>query len=279
MPETVHAADRKILFTDVDDTLVTTDKKLTDRNMKAIDSFLDAGNIFAVSTGRALSAAKNLLKDLGYEGRQGVYICAFNGGQIFDVFSDKTLFRSALTQDQVDMVNQCAREYGIHLQAYSDTEVLSETDNENLRKYCRIQKLPSRIVPDLARAAGSSSCKRLVIDYEDPARVSSFREYLSRKLGQDDSVSFFYSNQYLLEVVPKGISKGYALRFLAEYLNIPVRNTISAGDAENDIPMIEAAGVGCAMANGTPAIRKAADYVTECDNNHDGIAEILRKFG
>ena len=279
MPDTENRTGRKILFTDVDETLVTSDKKLTDGNRRAIDSFLDAGNIFAISTGRALSGAGNLARDLGYYGRKNVYICAFNGGQIFDTYSEKTLFRRALTQDQVHTINLSAKKYGIHLQAYSDTEVLTETENDSLRRYCAIQNLPFRIVPDLAEAAGSSSCKLLAIDFSDSSRVSGFRDYLEGVPGGADGISFFYSNEWMLEFVPAGISKGYALRFLADYLGVKIENTISAGDAENDIPMIEAAGTGCAMANGSDAIRKCADYITACDNNHDGIAEIIRMFG
>ena len=53
---------------------------------------------------------------------------------------------------------------------------------------------------------------------------------------------------------------------------------MSAGDQENDISMIEAAGVGCAMANAVPACKEAADYITEADCDHDGLAEIIEKF-
>lgn len=267
---------RKILFTDIDDTLVTTDKNLTEENRTAILQFLKDGNILTISTGRALAGAIRLMKSLDLYGLPNTYISAFNGGQIFDTQKEETLYKKALDQEQIRFVDQCAREYGIHLQAYSDTVVLSESDNRNLRKYCDIQKLPFEIVPDLAEAV-SSSCKLLGVDFFDPANVTGFRSYLKERAG--DSMDIFLSNDWLLEIVAKGVNKGAALKFLASRLNIPVENTISAGDQENDVPMIRDAGIGCAMSNAVPMLKEVADYITENDNNHSGIAEIIRKFG
>lgn len=274
MPE---VSAKKILFTDIDETLVTTDKHLTEENREAIEEFLSRGNIVAISTGRALSGASNLARDLGLYGRPNTYICAFNGGQIFDTYKEKTLFRKGLDRNQVRLAVSFAREYGIHIHAYPDREVISETDNDNLRKYCRLQKLPSKIVPDLADAIEGTTCKLLAIDFASPERVTEFRSLITDKVS--DTMDIFNSNPWLLEIVPKGINKGNALRSLAEHLHVPIENTISAGDEENDIPMIRAAGVGCAMKNARQELKNAADYVTVNDNNHSGIAEILRKFG
>ena len=55
-------------------------------------------------------------------------------------------------------------------------------------------------------------------------------------------------------------------------------NSVSAGDAQNDIEMLQAAHVGAVMCNAFPGIQEYGDYVTEHDNNHDGVAEIIRKF-
>ena len=82
----------------------------------------------------------------------------------------------------------------------------------------------------------------------------------------------------MLELVPPGVNKGNAVRFLCGYLGIPIGHSLAAGDAENDLTMIQAAGIGAAMCNGEAFLKEAADYVTLADNNHDGVAEILEKF-
>lgn len=74
------------------------------------------------------------------------------------------------------------------------------------------------------------------------------------------------------------MSKGAALVELCDRLGIGAADAAAAGDEANDVSMIRAAGLGVAMANAVPAAKEAADYVTQRDNNHDGIEEVIRKF-
>ena len=79
------------------------------------------------------------------------------------------------------------------------------------------------------------------------------------------------------------ISMGGTIRRLMQqrhdvHIAYETSGNIAVGDEENDCPMIEAAGVGIAMANASPVVRNVADYVTERDNNHSGIAEVIEKF-
>ena len=88
---------------------------------------------------------------------------------------------------------------------------------------------------------------------------------------------FFSCDQYL-EFLPAGINKGSGIRFLCDYLQIPLDNTLAAGDAENDITMLEAVKLPCVMKNARPEMYAYGKYITEHDNNHSGIAEIIEKF-
>ena len=88
----------------------------------------------------------------------------------------------------------------------------------------------------------------------------------------------FFSCQAYLEIVPIGMSKGKAVQMLSHIMNVPITNTVAVGDAANDISMIEAAGVGIAMANATDEVKAAANAVTQRDNNHDGIAEVIQRY-
>ena len=80
-----------------------------------------------------------------------------------------------------------------------------------------------------------------------------------------------------VEVMEKGINKGKAITFMAEKLGIPVEEVMAFGDGANDIAMIEAAGIGVAMANGIPEIREAADIVA-VSNDEDGVAKIIEEY-
>ena len=74
----------------------------------------------------------------------------------------------------------------------------------------------------------------------------------------------------------KEAGKGSAVIRLSEYLNIPIENTIAAGDEQNDISMIEEAGLGIAMINAGDIVKKSADVITVYDNNNDGLAEFIK---
>ena len=84
-----------------------------------------------------------------------------------------------------------------------------------------------------------------------------------------------YSSPYYLEIFPKEAGKGSAVKKLAEILGVPIGNTYAAGDEENDISMLEAAGVGVAMLNAKDAVKKVCDIVTKEDNDNDGLADII----
>lgn len=116
----------------------------------------------------------------------------------------------------------------------------------------------------------------IVIDLHDRAKMNAYRAAMEP--WAKGKISMFYSSPHYLEHVPEHVSKGHAVKKLCELLQIPLANTVAAGDQENDISMIEAAAVGAAMKNATDAVKASADYITENDCNHSGVAEILRKF-
>ena len=87
-----------------------------------------------------------------------------------------------------------------------------------------------------------------------------------------------FSNYEYLEFMPAGINKGNSIKWMCEYLNIPLENTIAVGDAENDITMIKAAAIGAVMKNASDDIKQYGNYITEKDNNEGGVAEVIKKF-
>ncbi len=116
----------------------------------------------------------------------------------------------------------------------------------------------------------------LAIDYQGQTELKKFIRWIHEELGEE--LIAFFSSQEFVEIIPKGLGKGNALQRLSGMLGIPMENTLAAGDQENDLSMICDAGIGCAMANAVPTVKEAADYITERDNNHDGIQEIIERF-
>lgn len=266
---------RKIIFLDLDGTLLNDQKEFTSGNRKAIKKALEAGHSVVIATGRPLVSAIAQAENLGLTGK-GCYVISFNGGEIYDTENQKSIYRKTVPLPYVRYIFDKAKEMGLHCQTYNDVEILTEADTPALQSYMRSIKVRGRIVPDIIEALDKEPVKMIVMDLNDHDKLLRFRdrtaEWCEGKLDR-----FFSSPQYLEHVAP-GISKGTAVRILCEYLGIPLANTIAAGDAENDISMIQAAGIGVAMANAAPEVKAAADYVTKRTNNEDGVSEIIGRF-
>ena len=91
-------------------------------------------------------------------------------------------------------------------------------------------------------------------------------------------LSFAPSEDNCTDIMAQNISKWNGLQRLMALLGIPADQVIAAGDYTNDLPMIQGAGIGVAVANALPEVKAAADYVTERDCDHDAAAEIIERF-
>lgn len=265
----------KAIFLDLDGTLFTDDKQFSPKNKAALSRALDAGHQIVITTGRPLVSAAAQAQALGFD-KKGCYVIAFNGGEIYDMYHKKSLYRKTIPLPLVRRIFDAAYERGLHCQTYNAHEILAEHETDALCRYSEITKVPYRIVPDVIAALKEEPVKMIVMDYEDPQKLQTYlQETAAVVSGKIDR--FFSCPEYLEHVAPE-VSKGAAVKMLCARTGIPLCNTIAAGDAENDISMIQAAAIGCAMKNAIPAVKEAADYITENDNNHDGVAEIVEKF-
>ena len=267
---------KKALFLDLDGTLLTDDKKIPEGNRRALEQMLAAGHSVIITTGRPLSSALLEARELGLTG-EGCYLIAYNGGLLYDTANRKVIFEKTIPLPLVYDVFDEANARGVHIQTYDDTDVVVEPrcDNDIVRYYCGRIGMTHRVIDDI-RHLEKEPVKMLLIDLESRDHTEPLRQWIIEKHGGD--LDGFFSSSAYLEIVSKGLDKGSALEQMAGLLHIPMENTISAGDAENDVPMIRAAHLGCAVANAVPECRAVADYITERDNNHDAVAEIIEKF-
>lgn len=265
----------KILFTDLDGTLLMDDKTISEENQTAIDRALSDGHKIVLTTGRALANVLPLAKTLDFN-RKGCYIISYNGGQIYDCFTKHFLLNLPISFDDVDMIFEEADKRSLFCQTYEDSHVLATHEGEESTYYTNAVAAKYRFVENVPSVLLTEPNKILLINMHDKGKLADFQSYLETHMG--DRIHAFFSNDYYLEVIPKEVSKGNALHFLANYLNIPMKNTVAVGDFDNDIPMIREAAIGVVMANAPEHVKAIADYVTERDNNHGGFAETIEKF-
>ncbi len=270
-----EACSSKILFTDLDGTLLNDQKEISAKNRDAIRRALEEGHKIVLTSGRALSSILRIAQKLELD-QPGCYIIAFNGGQIYNCETKKLMLDRTLDLDDVGIVFEAAGKAGIHCQTYEGNDLLVSGESEELDYYIRSTSTPYQVVDDVLEHLTREPNKVLLIDLHEKQRLVDFQNQMQPYF--KDRMDSMFSSEYYLEIVPKGVSKGNALHFLANYLNIPMKNTVAAGDSENDLSMIREAAVGAVMANGLPYVKADADYVTEKDNNHDGFAEIVNKY-
>lgn len=264
-----------LFFSDLDDTLLTTDKKVTPKTLAALKNFVDRGNIFIICSGRGLDSAIKIRRNLGLVFPHS-FIAAYNGCQIYDCDTEETVFKVGLPISIVREIFKLADEYGIYLHTYSDEHILCGKDDEEIQDYRKKVSTPVIISPDPLSYLNSDPCKIICIELHDHEKQERFRKAVQEKYG--DIIDTMYSSPVYLELIPKGYGKGTAVKILAKMLDVPIERTIAAGDAENDNSMLVEAGLGIAMRNGSEGTKAAADVITTLDNDHDGLVEFLDRY-
>ena len=267
--------DTKILFTDLDGTLLNDQKQISEGNLAAIHKALEKGHKIVISTGRALASAKKQAETLGLT-MPGCYIIAFNGACIYDIHEEKVIFSETIRVDYVYHLFEEAHKLGIHIQTYDDTQVLTESENEDLFRYCHNTSMGYKVISSIRSELTSPPYKVLVVDYQHHEPLVQFQDKI--RTWAEGKIDSYFSCNELLEIIAPGISKGNAIIRLCEQLQIPLEATISAGDADNDISMLQTTHTSIVMKNADPHMHTYATYITQQDNNHDGVAEAIYKF-
>lgn len=265
----------KILFVDLDATLLSDDKTISERNKRAIHQMLSEGHYIALATGRPMDAARSVARELGLT-LPGCYMVAFNGAILYDCSADRVLLKRSLPIEVVQELLERANRAGIYVQTYSSTDIITSKHTKELDYYRERTHLAYKIAPNIMDILEEEPQKVMLIDLENESRLQRFqRENMGWTKNRCNS---FFSCREYLEYCPMDTSKATGVEYLTKILNMPADCTIAVGDEQNDITMIQKAHIGIAVKNATKEVKEAADYVTEHDNNHDAIAEVIEKL-
>lgn len=275
----------KLLFTDLDGTLLMDDKSINDCDMQAILRMIEAGHKFIMTTGRPLTSVKLLAEKYGFL-KPGFFLVTFNGGLIYDCGKAEPILTRRISVDDVKFIMDEAHAAGMHAHTYAGDLVVSEYETDQLKAYCASMKMDYVVVRDI-REYFNGVNQPINVVVKPPIKVnvitpfehSGLEDFRAQMRKTTEGKLFdVFSKPEMLEFSHMLTNKGEAVRFMAEFYHEPIENTIAVGDEENDSPMIKAAGIGVAMANGSDAVKSCADYITTRDNNHGGIAEVIEKF-
>lgn len=259
----------RLIATDIDDTLLTDDLVITEGTKAALAEAVRQGCVVTLATGRMHSSALQIAGQL----ELNVPIITYQGALIKNMMGGKVLYERMVPAEAALAIVDFAEERGLHLQGYVDDRLLAKEDNDRIRKYSEITRVPYEIESDFRAVAKQGSTKMLIID--EPEVLDQLIPELRAVLGE--SVHMTKSKPHYLEFVHPEASKGNALLYLAEHYGIPQEETIGIGDSWNDRELIESAGLGVAVANAVDALKEIADYVT-LSNNEEGVRAVVEKF-
>ena len=261
----------KAIALDLDGTLLTSEKKISQATKETIQVAKDLGIKIVLCTGRPLKGILHYLEELELLDDSDFSI-TYNGGLIQENKSGNVHYQKTLSKEEVSHIYQEAYAVGLPINMI-DLDYAYETTYP-----AGVQSYYPQIMEIL------SFLKRNPDDFEEGHRfnkavICTDQELLDQRT-KNLPAEFFASyttvksRPILLEVLPKGVSKGDALVRLADLLGIDIDEIMACGDEENDLSMIEAAGFGVAMGNAIDSVKEAADYITT-SNDQDGVAQAI----
>lgn len=267
----------KVLALDLDGTLTNDQKEITPRTRAALDAALARGVTVVLASGRPIAGVTPVARalDLGQPGRAGA-ILAYNGGAIVDCGpGHRVLWQQVLPAPMVPALCRFAAEQNVAIVTYNEEGVVTERPGDPwAQREGFTNKLPMIEVADLAAYVNYPVNKMLIT--LDPVRLPHvLRAGAERFAGQID---LYPSSPFFIEAVPLGVAKDKSLAALLDRMGFTRENLMACGDGMNDRSMLRYAGVGVAMANAEGPVKAEADYITDADNNHDGVAEAIERF-
>jgi Cof subfamily protein (haloacid dehalogenase superfamily) len=274
----------KMLVTDMDCTLLNKEKKVSDRNREAVRKAIEKGVHMVLATGRIYTSARVYARLLGVS----TPIIASNGAIIREAAynnpedTEKTIFKDTLRVDTVNEMIKLSRKYGVFCHFFTEDTIYAEKLVNVSLRYTEWNKflgsddqVKIRIVDDIEKALEGNKpdiLKAVVVDGD-----SEKLQLLRNDIEGTGIVSVSQSMKDNIEVMNKGVTKGNAVKMLAQMYGIQREEIIAIGDNENDMSMIEYAGLGIAMGNAEESLKSVAKHITG-DYQEDGVAEAIERF-
>lgn len=264
----------KFLVLDIDGTVTNSQKQVTKKTLEAVTALQKRGIPVAIASGRPIQGVTKVASVLRFQDF-GSFVLPFNGARILNFKTMECVYAKNLPLHLPGRLVRDARENGVGIITYEQDRIIAGTEPDPyMQLEAGINQIPIVWREDFESYVKFPVPKCLLTG--DPVDLEALEPMLAQKYCHEAQV--FRSEPYFLEVTPKNVDKAYCLKHLLEILGIKREEMVCCGDGFNDVSMIQFAGLGVAMANAQERVKEVADYITENDNDHDGIAEVIEKF-
>ncbi|MBS7297549.1 MAG: Cof-type HAD-IIB family hydrolase [Eubacteriales bacterium] len=256
-----------LICSDLDETLLTSERTISDENKSALEYFMSEGGCFTFATGRVPVGAKLALNYI----IPNVPMICYNGAGIYDFNNDKLLWEMFLDKEAgkvIDFVLSKLPLTGVEIS--TNERVYHHRTNRLTVEHASIEKILQlgidyKDIPEMWKKV------IFMVEVEDMPelrRIITDSEFA-------DKFNYIQSYKHYYEILPKEAGKGEAMLKLADMLGIDRNRTIGIGDNENDISLVKLAGTGIAVSNAVDAVKDVADYIT-VDNDSHALAAVIK---
>lgn len=263
----------RLMAFDLDDTLLNPQGKISPRTMAALHSAMDAGCRISLSSGRMLESMLPIAEHIGVNAPMLMY----NGAMIYDHRADETIFAPRIKYEIALEIVKLAEELGYYIQAYPGKGYYCDQIRDVTLAYAKqisVDAIPVNMpISEWMLQNPSDMQKMLIIDTVEGA--DCIRAIMTERF--PDGAVFLKSKPNFVEIAPPNINKGYSLKKLGEHLGIAREEIMAFGDGQNDVPMLEYAGYGYAMANACKEALACTDLIAP-SNVEDGVAQIIENY-
>lgn len=257
----------KCIFIDIDGTLLPDSKKVSDYTLKILNNVKSKGIFLVLASGRDLSDVQKISEDC----RTSSIIISDNGASIYDYQKKVLISSSMFKMQEIKIIWNISIKYEIDI-IFNSKECryrhyfnLNKEYNENrdiiINSY---QQIKSDIFQVILLGKNSIKLKRCVKE------ILLLNVKKSNHGTGKNGISF-------VDINKQNVSKGIAVKSVLKYLNIPKENTMCFGDSINDINMFDECKIKVSMKNASDEIKLISNYITDFDNNDDGVARFLEK--
>lgn len=266
----------KAVMIDLDGTLLTDDKKITDFSNQILQKLYDDGIKIIIATGRGLSRAKQLTEKLDFD----KIILANNGAIIHSSSNIATDEDLMLESNVVDELSTLSKEYGIRPYFFVENKcallIQDEDDKMNFEDSVgdigEIMTVSERNLPiDDCVSMIMIARKDRIYDIVDHIKTNPNVTYHIH-------TKYFSKNIRMLEVQNVNTDKYKRAIHVLKHFGITSGEVVAIGDAHNDLEMVVNSGLGVAMKNSDDILKQNADIITQYTNEEDGMAKFLEKL-
>jgi Cof subfamily protein (haloacid dehalogenase superfamily) len=259
----------KLLALDLDGTLLDKDHQLSPKVTHVVKEIIDRGFKVTLATNRMFESANNFAKALNID----FPLITYGGALVKSPATGEILLDLRITKEAAAkaldlMKNEVSSQF-----LFQSNEVYTNQRSIYTERYETILGIKLNIVPVLKEVLEENPTYLVFyVKIEDVERLTRrLREHLGSIAQLTNSAPYF------IDVIHPEATKGRGLKKIAEFLHLKRDEIIAVGDGLNDMEMIEYAGMGIAVANASPELKKKADHITQAERE-EGVIEAIRKF-